>query len=383
MGEGRRSDLGATAVRVCGDAGGLVGCRLGGCRCVGWFLDRAPQAARVVARRWIRGRRCLVRTDMPVDPLTRRRLFPVRLSDGLFRLSSFVGLHVCAVVGCPLCFRRWRDAKHCRTTCWMSLRPAPSAASTHLRPAPSLHLKTSAPFSSRQPLFLLGWNRQEGTGASLNGSRGNSGHRRRRRSRRQLQHQQERRRRNDHGDGDVDGSLSPRRNLEQQPDANASTHATAAAAREATSTGGGVPGSKDQQGGGNGASADGGGGGRAGYGSDGGGRVYYAPTGGVNCTTASTATSSNKGSGSSGDSGGDSNGSGKSSGKGGGARRGDGGEGEGGAYKPMCGVDVVVSPGGDDKYRCAALKRDVGGLLTFGSGRGGGREGERKEGGRD
>ncbi len=89
------------------------------------------------------------------------------------------------------------------------------------------------------------------------------------------------------------------------------------------------------------------GGGGGGYRSDDAGKVYYAPTGGVNCTAASTSSHahSTKGSGGSG-----SKADGSGGGGGGGQSRPEGASG-GGAFKPMCGVDVVVSPGGDDKYR--------------------------------
>ncbi|CAM9802571.1 unnamed protein product, partial [Scytosiphon promiscuus] len=76
-------------------------------------------------------------------------------------------------------------------------------------------------------------------------------------------------------------------------------------------------------------------GGSTGFGFDSGqGKVYYAPTGGENCTASSTAKTPVRD---------------RSSG--GGDGEGEGGKGQLGAYKPMCGVDVVVSPGGDDKYR--------------------------------
>lgn len=73
--------------------------------------------------------------------------------------------------------------------------------------------------------------------------------------------------------------------------------------------------------------------------------MYYAPTGGVNCTASSTETNAAAG------------GSGSSTS----GRSGDGEKGDHGAYKPMCGVDVVVSPGGDDKYRCEGFRSRVGG----------------------
>lgn len=65
--------------------------------------------------------------------------------------------------------------------------------------------------------------------------------------------------------------------------------------------------------------------------------VYYAPIGGANCTTAG-------GLGSTSDQDGVGDGDGGDEGRGSGKH-------DSGGYKPMCGVDVNVSPGGDEKYR--------------------------------
>ena len=64
--------------------------------------------------------------------------------------------------------------------------------------------------------------------------------------------------------------------------------------------------------------------------------MYYAPSSGTNCTSDELLNGSGRG-----DDDGDEDTEGR--------QRADGG------YKPLCGVDVAVSPGGDENYRCVCV----------------------------